>query len=85
VVTRLAAIRATVAGFEGPAFDTVTDPYTTPPQSGRYAPDLEAVVVNGRIAGDAAARETRTRAITPAIAAIQRDFRAFDVHALANT
>ena len=53
VVARLAAVRATVAGAESPAFDTVTDPYTTPPQSGLYAPDLRAVIVNGRITGDA--------------------------------
>src|SRR5664280_1792098 len=38
VVARLAAVRTTVDGSEGPAFESVTDPYTTPPQSGLYAP-----------------------------------------------
>ena len=85
VVTRLTAVRATAGGSAGPAFDAVTDPYLTPPQSGLYAPDLRAVIVNGRISGDAAARETRTQAIAPVIAAIQRDFSAFDIHAVANT
>jgi RND superfamily putative drug exporter len=85
VVTRLAAVRATVGGVEGAAFGSVTDPYTTPPASGLYAPDLRAVIVDGRITGDPAERETRTKAIAPVIAAIQRDLPAFDIHALANT
>ena len=85
VVTRLAAVRATVGGVEGAAFGSVTDPYTTPPASGLYAPDLRAVIVDGRITGDPAERETRTKAIAPVIGAIQRDLPAFDIHALANT
>ena len=85
VVARLASVRTTVDGSEGPAFESVTDPYTTPPQSGLYAPDLRAVIVNGRITGDPTALETRTKAIAPVIAAIQHDFPAYDIHALANT
>ena len=85
MVARLTAVQATIDGSAGPAFGSVTDPYSTPPQSGLYAPDMQAVMVTGQITGEATARETKTQAIAPVIAAIQRDNPAFDVHALANT
>jgi RND superfamily putative drug exporter len=85
IVKRLTAVQATVDGTTGPAFSVVTDPYSTPPQSGMYAPDRKAVMVTGQIQGDPAERETRTKAIAPAIAAIQGGFAGYDIHALAST
>ena len=85
IVAKLSAVQATVGGTAGPAFASVLDPYTTPPQSGLYAPDLKAVMVTGTIPGTSAERATRTQAIAPVIAAIQHDLPAYDIHALAST
>jgi RND superfamily putative drug exporter len=85
IVGRLTAVQATVGGTAGPAFASVLDPFTTPPQSGLYAPDGKAVMVTGVIPGTETERQTRTAAIAPEIAKIQADFRAYDIHAIAST
>ena len=85
IVARLTAVQATVGGVAGPAFASVLDPFTTPPQSGLYAPDGKAVMVTGVIPGSETERQTRTAAIEPAIAKIQADFAAYDIHAIAST
>ena len=85
IIAKLTAVQATVDGQAGPAFESLLDPFTTPPQSGLYAPDGKAVMVTGVIPGDEAARGTRTDAIAPAIVAIQQAYPAYQVHAIADT
>ncbi len=85
IVTRLTAIQATVDGTAGPAFASVLNPFTTPPQSGLYAPDGKAVMITAVIPGSETQRQTRTAAIAPEIARVQADFPAYDIHAIAST
>ncbi|HUP54083.1 MAG TPA: hypothetical protein VM408_01145, partial [Methylomirabilota bacterium] len=42
IVTRAAALTATVGGAEVPAFDQVIDPFTAPPEAGLVSPDRTA-------------------------------------------
>ncbi len=85
IVGRLRAVDAAVDGTTGPALAQLTDPYSTPPTAGLFAPDLTSVRIVGRIEGESAALETRSRALAPVIASIEADFPAYRIHAIGNT
>ena len=85
IEARLAAIRATVDGVTGPAFAQIVDPYAAPPAAELVSPDLTSVRIVGRIVGQPAAVETRTRAIAPILTAIQAAYPGYAIHAVANT
>lgn len=85
IVARLQSVSATGEGVDGPAFSSVLDPFTTPPQSGLYAPDGKAVMVTGVIPGSETERQARTAAISPVLGQIQTEYAAYDIHAIAST
>ena len=69
----------------GPALAEMADPYAAPPTAGFLSPDLTSVRIVGRIAGDAAALETRSQSIAPVLASLQRDFPSYQIHAIGMT
>ena len=81
IVARLGLVQATVDGIAGPALSGLADPYAAPPAAGFLAPDNTSVRIVGRIDGDAAAIETRVRALAPVIASIQADYPEYQIHA----
>jgi RND superfamily putative drug exporter len=85
IVERLRATNVAVDGSRAPALASVADPYVAPPEAGLVAPDLTSVRIVGRIEGDAAALEARSRAIEPVLAALQADLPAYEIHALGDT
>ncbi|HLY14137.1 MAG TPA: MMPL family transporter [Candidatus Limnocylindrales bacterium] len=85
IVQRLDATSASVDGAAGPALTNVIDPYSAPPAAGLLAPDGAGVIVNARILGTSAQRETRAQAIATTISAAQAEFPAFAIHAVSNT
>ena len=85
ILGRLTSATASVGGTTGPALAEMADPYAAPPTAGFLSPDLTSVRIVGRIAGDAAALETRSQSIASVLASLQRDFPSYQIHAIGMT
>ncbi len=85
IVARLGAVVATVNGTTGPALTSLTDPYTTPPAAGYFAPDVTSVRIVGVMEGDSTALEARSQALAPVISSIEAASPGYEIHAISNT
>jgi len=85
IVERLRAITATVNGTRAPALAQLTDPYSTLPTAGFFAPDLTSVRIVGQVQGESTALEIRSEALAPVITSIEAAFPAYEIHAISNT
>ena len=85
IVERLRAVTATVNGTRARALAQLTDPYSTLPTAGFFAPDLTSVRIVGQVQGESTALETRSEALAPVITSIEAAFPAYEIHAISNT
>jgi RND superfamily putative drug exporter len=84
----IAALKALTVDENGttvPAFDSVSDPATAPPEAGLVAPDLSTVRLVATIKGDQATVDQHLVPVRPAITAIESDGSGFTVHSVSGT
>ena len=84
----IAALKALTVDENGttvPAFDSVSDPATAPPEAGLVAPDLSTVRLVATIKGDQATVDRHLVPVRPAITAIESDGSGFTVHSVSGT
>jgi uncharacterized membrane protein YdfJ with MMPL/SSD domain len=84
IASRLAALRSTVAGVEGPVFEQLVDPTLAPPAAGLVSPDRSTARIVARVPGDGDALGDRLAPVPAAIEAIRADYPSYRVHALNN-
>ena len=84
-IQQLKAITVTGAAGTVPAFDTVTDPLSAPPQAGLVSPDRSAVRIVGHVNGDQNAVKLNLVPVRRAIAALEANTGGFIVHSVSNT
>jgi RND superfamily putative drug exporter len=84
MAARLAALRSTVDGREGPVFDQVLDPTLAPPEAALVSPDRSTARIVARVPGDGDALGDRLATVPAEIAALRADYPAYRIHALNN-
>ncbi|HYM84192.1 MAG TPA: MMPL family transporter, partial [Candidatus Dormibacteraeota bacterium] len=84
-VAQLRAVAVGSGASSVPAFASVADPASAPPQAGLVSPDLTSVRIVGTVAGDRATIESHLVPVRPAIAALEANADGFVVHAVSQT
>jgi uncharacterized membrane protein YdfJ with MMPL/SSD domain len=85
LVADLTAAKAMVDGVEQPTFDSVTDPFTVPPESGVISPDASTVQVVGNIAGERPIVEQKLAPIPAVVDAARARMPNAQVHIVSST
>jgi RND superfamily putative drug exporter len=84
IAGRLAALRSTVDGQDGPVFDQLVDPALAPPELGLVSPDRSSARIVARVPGDGDALGDRLAPVPTLIDEIRADYPAYRIHALNN-